>query len=120
MAGTVMTAATGIAVPPMSSGISPSPVEMTFLATERRTEMRNKITNVRRAARHDEPADDGTTASSTPPPDGQPRPAPRAHTLALQGVANRAVRSLLRTPLLCRVAGHWLMPIYLVGRTSGR
>ena len=54
------------------------------------------------------------------PPGGQSRPAPRAHTLAWQGAANRVTRGLLRTPLLCRVVGNWLMTIYVVGRRSGR
>jgi hypothetical protein len=40
--------------------------------------------------------------------------------LALQGVANRIVRGLLRTPLACRGIGSRLITIYVVGRTSGR
>ena len=44
----------------------------------------------------------------------------RAKTLAFQGAANRVVRALLRTPLLCRLAGRRLITIYVVGRTSGR
>jgi deazaflavin-dependent oxidoreductase (nitroreductase family) len=33
---------------------------------------------------------------------------------------NRIVRGLLRTPLLCRVAGSRLITLYVVGRKSGR
>jgi len=58
--------------------------------------------------------------SSHPPADGQSSPAARAQTLAFQGLANRVVRGLLRTPLLCRVVGARLITIYVVGRKSGR
>ena len=51
---------------------------------------------------------------------GESRPAPRANLLAFQGMANRVMRTLLRTPLLCRVVGNWLMTIYVVGRKTGR
>lgn len=44
----------------------------------------------------------------------------RAQTLAVQGLANRVIRGLLRTPLLCRLVGARLITIYLVGRKSGR
>jgi hypothetical protein len=44
----------------------------------------------------------------------------RARTLALQGLVNRVVRGLLRTPLLCRVVGKRLITVYVVGRKSGR
>ncbi len=44
----------------------------------------------------------------------------RAKTMAWQGVANRIVRGLLRTPLLCRVVGRRLITVYVVGRKSGR
>ncbi len=40
--------------------------------------------------------------------------------MAFQGLANRVVRVLLRTPLLCRVVGARLITIYVVGRESGR
>jgi len=40
--------------------------------------------------------------------------------LAWQGLANRLVRGLLRTPLLCRVVGERLITVYIVGRKSGR
>jgi deazaflavin-dependent oxidoreductase (nitroreductase family) len=53
-------------------------------------------------------------------PAGEPRPAPRAQTLALQGLANRVIRGLLRTPLLCRVVGKRLITVDVVGRKSGR
>lgn len=43
---------------------------------------------------------------------------PRARTLAFQAAANRVIRALLRTPLLCRVVGRWLMTVYVVGRES--
>ena len=56
------------------------------------------------------------------PPDaaGQPAPGARAQTLAWQGLANRIVRALLRTPLVCRLAGNRLITVYAVGRKSGR
>jgi hypothetical protein len=40
--------------------------------------------------------------------------------MAAQGVANRLVRGLLRTPGLNRVAGSRLVTLYVVGRKSGR
>ena len=55
-----------------------------------------------------------------PPPGGQPTSAVRAQTLPLQGLVNRAIRGLLRTPLLCRLVGKRLITVYLVGRKSGR
>ena len=57
---------------------------------------------------------------SSRPADGKSTPGVRAQTLALQGLANRIVRGLLRTPLLCRVVGNRLITIYVVGRKSGR
>jgi deazaflavin-dependent oxidoreductase (nitroreductase family) len=51
---------------------------------------------------------------------GQPASGVRAQTLALQGLTNRIVRGLLRTPLVCRLAGNRLITVYVVGRTSGR
>jgi hypothetical protein len=42
-----------------------------------------------------------------------------AQTLRFQGLANLVVRGLLRTPLLCRVAGRRLITLYLVGRKTG-
>ena len=45
---------------------------------------------------------------------GQPR------TMALQGVANRVVRGLLRTPLVSRGIGKRLLTVYAVGRKSGK
>jgi len=47
-------------------------------------------------------------------------PDPRARTMALQGLANRVVRGLLRTPLLSSAVGSRLVTVYLVGRKSGR
>ena len=47
-------------------------------------------------------------------------PDPRAQTLALQGLANRVVRGLLRTPLLSSAMGSRLVTLYIVGRKSGR
>jgi deazaflavin-dependent oxidoreductase (nitroreductase family) len=35
-------------------------------------------------------------------------------------LANRIVRVLLRTPLVCRIAGNRLIMVYVVGRKSGR
>jgi deazaflavin-dependent oxidoreductase (nitroreductase family) len=40
--------------------------------------------------------------------------------LALQGLVNRMVLGLLRTPFLCRVVGSRLITLYVVGRKSGR
>ena len=48
------------------------------------------------------------------------RPTTRAQTLALQNLANRLVRGLLRTPLLSQLTGSRLVTLYIVGRTSGR
>jgi deazaflavin-dependent oxidoreductase (nitroreductase family) len=45
---------------------------------------------------------------------------PRGQTLALQGLANRLVRGLLRTPLVSRAAGGRLVTLYVTGRKSGR
>ncbi|HZY77859.1 MAG TPA: nitroreductase/quinone reductase family protein [Jatrophihabitantaceae bacterium] len=45
---------------------------------------------------------------------------PRAQTLAAQGLANRIVRALLSTPLICRGIGKRLVVLYVVGRKSGR
>ena len=45
---------------------------------------------------------------------------PRAQKLAMQGLANRVVRGLLRTPVLSRAAGSRLVTLYIVGRKSGR
>ena len=61
-----------------------------------------------------------TSEPSNPATDGQPTPDVRAQTLALQGLANRIVRGLLRTPLLCRVVGNRLITLYVVGRKSGQ
>jgi deazaflavin-dependent oxidoreductase (nitroreductase family) len=47
-------------------------------------------------------------------------PDPRAQTMAMQGLANRVVRGLLRTPLLSRAVGSRLVTLYIVGRKSGR
>ena len=47
-------------------------------------------------------------------------PDPRAQTLAMQGLANRVVRGLLRTPLLSRAVGSRLVTVYVTGRKSGR
>ncbi|MFI7603287.1 hypothetical protein [Actinoplanes sp. NPDC049681] len=53
--------------------------------------------------------------ASAPGPEG-----PRAQTMALQGVANRIIRGLLRVPLLSRLIGSRLMTVYVVGRKSGK
>ena len=47
-------------------------------------------------------------------------PPPKAQTLALQSLVNRVVRTLLRTPLICRGIGRRLITVYVVGRKSGR
>jgi hypothetical protein len=44
----------------------------------------------------------------------------RPQPMALQGLVNRIVRGLLRTPLLSRVVGKRLVTVYVVGRQSGR
>jgi hypothetical protein len=40
--------------------------------------------------------------------------------MAMQGLVNRVVQVMLRTPLLCRVVGRRLITIEVVGRKSGR
>lgn len=45
---------------------------------------------------------------------------PRAQTLRFQGIANRIVRALGRTPLVNRALGRRLVTVYAVGRKSGR
>ncbi|HEY2273761.1 MAG TPA: nitroreductase/quinone reductase family protein [Jatrophihabitantaceae bacterium] len=45
---------------------------------------------------------------------------PRAQTLALQGLVNRIMRGLLRTPLVSRAIGARLITVYVVGRKTGR
>jgi deazaflavin-dependent oxidoreductase (nitroreductase family) len=45
---------------------------------------------------------------------------PRAQTLRAQGLANRIVRVLLSTPLICLAIGKRLVTLYVVGRKSGR
>jgi deazaflavin-dependent oxidoreductase (nitroreductase family) len=45
---------------------------------------------------------------------------PRAQTLPLQGLVNRIMRGLLRTPLLSRAIGARLITVYVVGRKTGR
>jgi deazaflavin-dependent oxidoreductase (nitroreductase family) len=47
-------------------------------------------------------------------------PEQRAQTLAFQGLANRVVRGMLRTPLLSQAMGSKLLTIYVTGRKSGR
>jgi hypothetical protein len=59
-------------------------------------------------------ADSSTPAS---PPDNA---SGRAQTLALQGLANRIVRGLLRVPLVSRGIGKRLVTLYVVGRKSGK
>ena len=58
-----------------------------------------------------------TSESSNSPGDGQSAGQPQ--TLAFQGLANRVVRGLLRTPLLARAVGNYLITLYVVGRKSG-
>lgn len=45
---------------------------------------------------------------------------PQVRVNAGQRLANRVVRGMLRTPLLCRAAGSRLVTLYIVGRKSGR
>lgn len=40
--------------------------------------------------------------------------------MPLQGLVNRLIRGLLRTPLLGRLVGKRLITVYVVGRKSGR
>jgi deazaflavin-dependent oxidoreductase (nitroreductase family) len=47
-------------------------------------------------------------------------PGPRAQTLAVQGLVNRVIRGILRTPLLSQIAGERLVMLYVVGRKTGR
>ena len=63
-----------------------------------------------------------TSEAAKPTPEGSQDPGdgPRAQTMALQGVANRIVRTLLRTPLISRGIGARLVTLYIVGRKSGR
>ena len=61
-----------------------------------------------------------TSASPDPSAGGHSAAPARAQTLALQGLANRLVRGLLRTPLLSRIVGGRLVTLYIVGRKSGR
>ena len=44
----------------------------------------------------------------------------RARPLRAQRLANRIMRGVLRTPLLCRLAGKRLITLHVVGRKSGR
>lgn len=61
-----------------------------------------------------------TAETSNTPTGGPPAPGDRAQTMALQGVANRLVRGLLRTPLISRGVGKRMITLYVVGRKSGR
>jgi deazaflavin-dependent oxidoreductase (nitroreductase family) len=58
--------------------------------------------------------------ASVPSAVNQPQRGGRAQTLALQGLVNRVIRGLLRTPVLCRAVGKRLITVYVVGRKSGR
>jgi deazaflavin-dependent oxidoreductase (nitroreductase family) len=50
----------------------------------------------------------------------QQKPGPRAKLLRVQGLVNRIVRGLLRTPLVSRLVGSRLVTLYVTGRKSGR
>ena len=50
----------------------------------------------------------------------QATPGARAQTLTVQGLMNRIMRGLLRTPLVSRLVGSRLLTVYVVGRKSGR
>jgi hypothetical protein len=67
--------------------------------------------------RTSEPSNPGP---SNPSGDGQQTAGVRVQTLAVQGLVNRVIQGLLRTPLLCRVVGNRLITVYVVGRKSGR
>ena len=56
----------------------------------------------------------------TPRPVDDSQLAARAKTLKLQRLVNWMIRAVLRTPLLCRLAGKRLITVYVVGRKSGR
>jgi hypothetical protein len=43
-----------------------------------------------------------------------------AQTLPVQGLVNRVIRGLLRSPLLGRLVGQRLITLYVVGRKTGR
>jgi deazaflavin-dependent oxidoreductase (nitroreductase family) len=58
--------------------------------------------------------DQQLTGRAPAPPD------PRAKLLPVQGLVNRVVRGLLRTPLVSRLAGRRMITLYVVGRKSGR
>ena len=47
-------------------------------------------------------------------------PEARAQTLRFQRAANALIRGVLRTPLLCRVAGKRLVELQVIGRSSQR
>jgi F420H(2)-dependent quinone reductase len=44
----------------------------------------------------------------------------QAQTLKLQGLANRVMRGMLRTPLVAQLMGARLITLYVTGRKSGR
>lgn len=52
--------------------------------------------------------------------DNGAEPSGLPQTMFLQGVANRLVRGLLRTPVISRGVGRRLVTIYAVGRRSGK
>src|SRR5215472_2092156 len=51
---------------------------------------------------------------------GRPAAASRAQIPKTQGMVNRIVRAVLRTPLVSLLAGTRLVTLYVVGRKSGR
>lgn len=63
----------------------------------------------------------GETPTAKPSPGrNTPDPIPpRASMLRFQGAANRVVRVLLRTPVICRAIGRLLVIVYVVGRKTG-
>lgn len=81
--------------------------------------MDNRIPG-RPVAGHPGTAAGGTSEPPAPARGAQPAAGVRAQTLAWQGLANRIVRGLLRTPLVCHVVGNRLITVYVVGRKSGR
>jgi len=56
---------------------------------------------------------------SEPTTSDVPAAAGESRTIAAQGLANRIVRGVLRTPGLDRLAGRRLVTLYVVGRKSG-
>jgi deazaflavin-dependent oxidoreductase (nitroreductase family) len=69
----------------------------------------------------DDQSEDRSGAPSSDPAAHAPAPGGTTpQTMAWQGLANWLVRGVLRTPLLSRAAGNFLITLYVVGRKSGK